>query len=43
MKKGDLPKSEEISQQVLSFPHHQYLNEEEIKYVSDSINEFYEK
>ena len=26
---------------LLSFPHHQYLNENEIEFVSESINSFY--
>tara|TARA_A100001011_G_scaffold400493_2_gene515506 strand:- start:1876 stop:2973 length:1098 start_codon:yes stop_codon:yes gene_type:complete len=40
-KKGDFPNSEKICNQVLSFPHHQYLTEREIKYVSQCINDFY--
>jgi len=39
---GDLMNAEKLSKKVLSFPHHQYLKEDEIKYVSDSINQFYE-
>ena len=41
-KKGDFKNAETIADKVLSFPHHQYLMEDEIKYVSESINEFYE-
>ena len=38
---GDFPNAEKICNQVLSFPHHQYLTEREIKYVSQCINNFY--
>ena len=41
-KKGDFPNAEKICNQVLSFPHHQYLTEREIKYVSQCINNFYD-
>ena len=34
--------AEKISKKVLSFPHHQYLSEEEIMYVVECINKFYE-
>lgn len=42
-KKGDFKNAESIADKVLSLPHHQYLTEDEIKYVSDSVNEFYGK
>ena len=41
-KKGDFVNAERLADNVLSFPHHQYLTEEQIKYVSDCINNFYE-
>ena len=40
-KKGDFKMAEELCDKVISFPHHQYLSEEQIKFVSDSINLFY--
>ena len=41
-KKGDFPNAEKICKNVLSFPHHQYLKEKDIKYISECINNFYE-
>lgn len=41
-KEGDFANAERLASNVLSFPHHQYLVEEQIKYVSDCINKFYE-
>ena len=41
-KEGDFVNAEKIAKKVLSFPHHQYLKEEEIEYVAESINNFYE-
>ena len=41
-KRGDLINAERICEKVLSFPHNQYLLEEEIKYVSECINQFYQ-
>ena len=41
-KKGDFINAERISNKVLSFPHHQYLTEDQIYYVSKCINDFYE-
>ena len=40
-KKGDLPISEKLTKQVLSIPHHQHLTKNQLKFVSDSINQFY--
>ncbi len=41
-KKGDFKNAERLASKVLSFPHHQYLSEEQIKYVSDCVNDFYD-
>jgi len=41
-KKGDFPVAEKLVKKVLSFPHHQNLNEKEIKFVAKKINNFYE-
>jgi len=40
-KKGDLPVSEEIQNEVLSLPIFASLKEEEIEYICNSIKEFY--
>ncbi len=40
-KRGDLPVSEKLTKKVLSFPHHQYLKDKEVKFVSQKINNFY--
>lgn len=42
-KKGSLPNAERISNEVISFPHHQYITEKQIKYVCNKINIFYSK
>ena len=42
-KKNSLPIAENIAKRVLSFPHHQYMNENQIKFICDNINKFYEK
>lgn len=39
-KKGDFPVAEEISETELSIPMYYGMNDEEIKYVIDAINEF---
>ena len=39
--KGDFPVAENLCSKVLAFPHHQYLKENEIQYVCQHINEFY--
>ena len=40
-KKGDFPLAENICNKVLALPHHQYLSENHIKFVSNKINSFY--
>ena len=40
-KKGNFPISEKQAEQVLAFPHHQYLSINQIEYVAQSVNEFY--
>ena len=40
---GDFPNAERLAKKVLSFPHHQHLTKNEIKFVSNKINKFYEK
>ena len=42
-KKNSFPLAEKIANSVLSFPHHQYLSEDDIKYICKNIDEFYEK
>jgi len=42
-KRGDFPNAERLAKKVLSFPHHQHLTKNEIKFVSNRINKFYEK
>jgi len=41
-KKGDFPIAENQADEVLALPHHQYITSEEIKYVANKINEFYQ-
>lgn len=41
--KGSLPNAERIANEVISFPHHQYITEKQIKYVCSKINIFYGK
>ena len=41
-KKGDFPVAEKLCSEVLSFPHHQHLKPNEIQYISNCINKFYE-
>ena len=41
--KGSLPNAERIANEVISFPHHQYITEKQIKYVCSKINVFYGK
>tara|TARA_Y100000590_G_scaffold467999_1_gene648931 strand:+ start:2392 stop:3495 length:1104 start_codon:yes stop_codon:yes gene_type:complete len=41
--KGSLPNAERITEEVISFPHHQYISEKQIKYVCNKINNFYGK
>ncbi len=40
-KKGSFPKAEQITNEVLSFPYHQYIKEHQIKFICKKINEFY--
>jgi len=40
-KKGDFPNAESICKKVLALPHHQYLTENQIKFVCTKINNFY--
>ncbi|MDP3706007.1 MAG: DegT/DnrJ/EryC1/StrS family aminotransferase [Legionellaceae bacterium] len=40
-KKGDFPVAEAHGQQVITFPAHPYLTEEEINYTIDKVREFY--
>ncbi len=40
-KKGDFKNAEKLTNLVLSFPHHQYLTEKEIRFISNQINNFY--
>lgn len=40
-KRGDFPVAEEQCDKVLALPHHQYLTEDQIAYVSDKVNAFY--
>ncbi len=40
-KRGDLLNAEKITNNVISFPHHQHLSEKQIKFVSEKINKFY--
>ena len=39
--RGDFPKAEHQADRVLALPHHQYLTEDQITYVAESINAFY--
>tara|TARA_B100000029_G_scaffold232220_2_gene229619 strand:- start:210 stop:1304 length:1095 start_codon:yes stop_codon:yes gene_type:complete len=40
-KKGSFPIAEKLVKKVLSFPHHQYLKESQIKFICKKINSFY--
>ena len=40
-RKGDLPVTEDLAKRILTLPIHQYLSEDDIKYVSKSINDFF--
>lgn len=42
-KKGDLPVTEKISEQVLTLPLYPNMEKDEMNYVIESINEFFEK
>jgi dTDP-3-amino-2,3,6-trideoxy-4-keto-D-glucose/dTDP-3-amino-3,4,6-trideoxy-alpha-D-glucose/dTDP-2,6-dideoxy-D-kanosamine transaminase len=41
-KKGDFPVCERQAEEILTLPIHQFLAEEDIRYVCDSIREFYQ-
>ena len=40
-KVGDYPIAENICKNVLALPHHQHLNNKQIAFVANKINEFY--
>ena len=40
-KKGDFPNAEKLCNEVLALPHNQYTTLEQIRFVSDKINSFY--
>lgn len=40
--KGNLPMSELQASQVLALPHHQHLTEDDISYVAETVNRFYQ-
>ena len=40
-KKGDFPITEKQSENILTLPIHQYLEDHEIQYISQNLNEFY--
>ncbi|MBD3204696.1 aminotransferase class I/II-fold pyridoxal phosphate-dependent enzyme [Candidatus Woesearchaeota archaeon] len=40
-KKGDLPNTEKLSKRVLTLPFYPDISEKELKYIKDSINEFF--
>jgi dTDP-4-amino-4,6-dideoxygalactose transaminase len=40
-KKGDFPVAENQADRVLALPHHQYLSEDQISYVAETVNAFY--
>ena len=40
-RKGDFPVTEALTKRILTLPIHQYLSEDDIKYVSKSINDFF--
>ncbi len=42
-KMGDFPIVEKQSKKILSLPVHQFLSKKEIKYITKTINEFFEK
>ena len=42
-KKGDFPIAEKLCNQVLALPHNQYITKEQIKFISNKINNFYNK
>jgi len=40
-KRGDFPVAETQADRVLALPHHQYLSEDQISYVAETVNAFY--
>jgi dTDP-4-amino-4,6-dideoxygalactose transaminase len=40
--RGDFPKSEEDSLQIITLPSHQHLSEEETDYVIERVKNFYQ-
>jgi dTDP-4-amino-4,6-dideoxygalactose transaminase len=42
-REGQYPKSEEASRTCLSIPMHPFLNDDEVRYVSEKIHEFFNK
>lgn len=40
-KRGDFPIAEKICDEVLALPHHQHLTDEQVIFVAEKINEFY--
>jgi dTDP-4-amino-4,6-dideoxygalactose transaminase len=40
-KRGDFPVAERQADQVLALPHHQYVSEDQVAYVAESVNAFY--
>ncbi|MCD6216249.1 DegT/DnrJ/EryC1/StrS family aminotransferase, partial [bacterium] len=42
-KKGDYPKAEKVCDEVLSIPIHQYLSDEQVEFVIETIRGFFTK
>ena len=42
-KEGDFPESEELSAQAMDLPMFPGLNDEQIKYISEKIHEFFDR
>ena len=42
-KKGDFPITEKQSKEILTLPIHQYLTHKDLKYVSDTVNTFFNR
>lgn len=40
-RRGDLPVAEAQCERVLALPHHQYLTEDQVAYVAETVNRFY--
>ena len=39
--RGDFPVAEDYANKIITLPAHQYLNDEQVSYVLDQINNFY--